>query len=325
MSPHGFWAQLKKPFLVMAPLANVTDVAFRAVFAKYGKPDVMFTEFVSVEALCSRGRKNVEIDLAYTGDMRPIVAQIFGSKPQQFREVAVMLKDMGFDGIDINMGCPDKNVCKTNAGAALIQHPKLAQEIIAATIEGAGGLPVSVKTRVGFNRVELETWIPALLEARPAAITIHARTKKEESLVPARWEHVKEVVEMAKGTGVLIIGNGDVQDREQAAARVRETGCDGVMIGRGIFGNPWRFNPDVRKENVPLKKQLEVMLEHVDLFEKHLSAHKNFDNMKKHFKAYISGFDGAKELRMQLMETKSCEEVRRIVVEYMGKQARQVK
>lgn len=316
-SPKGFWAHLPKPFLVMAPLANVTDIAFRALFAKYGKPDVMFTEFVSVEALCSRGQKNVLIDLAYTEDMRPIVAQIFGSKPEQFREVAAMLKKMGFDGIDINMGCPDKNVCKTNAGAALIQNPKLAQDIIAATIEGADGLPVSVKTRVGYNKVELETWIPALLEARPAAITIHARTKKEESLVPARWEHVQEVVKMARGTGVLIIGNGDVQDIEHAQARVRETGCDGVMIGRGIFGNPWRFNTTMRREDIPLKKQLEVLLEHVSLFEKHLATHKNFDNMKKHFKAYIHGFDGAKELRMKLMETKSCDEVRKIMLDYI--------
>ncbi len=301
----------------MAPMANVTDVAFREIFARYGKPDVMFTEFVSIEALLSQGRRNVEIDLAYTESQRPIVAQIFGAKPEQFEKVAALLRAMKFDGIDINMGCPDKNVCKTGAGAALIKKPELAKEIIAATKSGAGNLPVSVKTRVGYNAVELDRWIPALLEAKPAALTVHCRTKKEESKVPARWQHVKEVADLAHDSGVLVIGNGDVTTLDDARERATQFHCDGVMIGRGIFGNPWRFNPTIRKEDIPLKKQLEVMLEHVTLFDQYLGGKKNFDNMKKHFKAYVTGFDGAKELRMKLMETKTAAEVRAIVLDFI--------
>lgn len=313
----GFWRELKKPFFIQAPLANVTDAAFRRLIAKYGKPDVTWTEFVSVDGLCSPGREVLLKDFLYTEAERPIVAQIFGSKPDNFYKVAQLIKQLGFDGVDINMGCPDRNVEKQGGGAAMIKEPLLAQEVIAATHEGAGGLPVSVKTRIGYNKNEIDIWIPKLLECKLAALTVHARTRKELSDVPARFEHVKEVVEMAKGTGTLVIGNGDVKDLVEARKKAKETGADGVMLGRAIFGNPWLYI-----EHVPTtKEKLLVMVEHTKLFVELLGDIKSFAVMKKHYKAYVCGFDGAKELRTRLMETDRLEEVEEIVGEFLLKNA----
>ncbi len=182
--------------MVMAPLANVTDAAFRQIIAKYGKPHVLYTEFVSADGLFLGGREALLRDLAYHPSERPIIAQFFTSRPQHMKQAAALARELGFDGIDINMGCPDKSVEKQGAGAALIKNPELAREIIRAAKEGAGGLPVSVKTRIGYNKNELETWLPEILKEEPAAVVIHARTRKEMSLVPARWEHVKQAVEI---------------------------------------------------------------------------------------------------------------------------------
>lgn len=333
----SFWENLPRPFFCLAPLADVTDAAFRRVIAKYGKPNLMWTEFVSVDGLCyalrslacppeflrRRGEGGFAAmkhpllrDFMYTAAERPIVAQIFGSKPENFYKVAELIQKLGFDGIDINMGCPDRNVEKQGGGAAMIKSPELAQEVVRATQEGGGGLPVSVKTRVGFNKVELETWIPKLLETKLAAITVHARTRKEMSKTPARWGHVKEVVAMAKGSGTLIIGNGDVKNITDAKAKAAETGADGIMLGRAIFGNPWLFAN--ARLPVPLEERLLVMVEHTKLFHELLGDIKNFAVMKKHYKAYVNGFDGAKELRMKLMETETPEEVEAIVQNFLA-------
>ncbi len=286
----------------MAPMANVTDAAFRCLFAKYGRPDVTWTEFVSADGLCHpEGREAILLDLHYTEAERPIVAQVFTAHPDKMREAAKIIARLGFDGLDINMGCPDKNVMKQGAGAKLMQHPVLARELIRAAQEGVTGkIPVSVKTRIGFNADELETWLPELLAEQPAAITVHARTKKDMSLVPARWEHVARAVELARGTGTLIIGNGDVRNMDEARQRVAETGCDGVMIGRGLFGNPWFF--DETKKVVSVAEKLSVMMEHTQLYEELFKNKKSFEVMKKHYKAYVHGFDGAHELRIRLME-----------------------
>ncbi len=289
-------------------MANVTDAAFRRVIAKYGKPDVMWTEFVSCDGLCSPGRSELLIDFKYTESERPIIAQVFGSKPENYYQTALLIQELGFDGVDINMGCPEKSISgKQCSGAALIEQPALAAEIIAATKRGAGPLPVSVKTRLGYNKNVLDTWLKQLLEAQPAAITIHARTKKEMSLVPAHWEEVAKAVAIrdafdSSSNKTLILGNGDVKDLPEARARVAQTGCDGVMIGRGIFGNPWLFNKERDYRSIPMEEKLAVLLEHTRLFEELLGEHKNFALMKKHYKAYVNGFDGAKELRVQLME-----------------------
>jgi nifR3 family TIM-barrel protein len=308
-SPQGFWDNLPKPFFALAPMADVTDAAFRRLIAKYGKPDVMGTEFVAVDGLCSSGRDALLIDFMYSEAERPIVAQIFGSKPDNFFKVAGLLAELGFDGIDINMGCPDRNVNKQGAGSEMIKEPENAVDVINATIEGSKGLPVSVKTRVGYNKVELEDWFPKLLSTNIAALTVHARTRKEMSDVPARWEHVKRAKELASGTGVLIIGNGDVRDLEDGIEKAKETGADGIMIGRAIFGNPWCFNKAIKVEDIPLTERFRVMLEHTRLFEELLGDVKNFAVMKKHYKAYVNGFDGAKELRMQLMEAVDSNEI----------------
>lgn len=303
----NFWKNLKKPIFVLAPMANVTDAAFRLLIAKYGHPDVMWTEFVSCNGLMSKGRERLMIDLQYDESERPIVAQIFGAKPENFFKTAQLLKELKFDGIDINMGCPDKNVERQGSGAKLMQNPTLAQEIILATKEGSGGLPVSVKTRIGYSKNTLNEWLPALLQTKPAAITVHCRTRKEMSLVPARWEHIKEAVQIrdafdSSPDKTLILGNGDVKNLTEAYQKVAETGCDGVMIGRGVFGNPWVFNREMIGKEIPMEEKLRVLIEHTYLFEKHILGHKGFDVMKKHFKAYVNGFDKAKELRIKLME-----------------------
>lgn len=327
MKPFN-WQQLPRPIFVLAPMANVTDVVFRRIIAKYGKPDILWTEFVSCDGLQSPGRDNLLIDLAYDESERPILAQIFGSKPENFYKTALLCQELGFDGIDINMGCPDRNVEKQGAGACLIKNPKLAKEIIEATKRGAGSLPVSVKTRIGYNKNELDTWIPTLLETEPAAITVHCRTRKEMSLVPARWEHIAETVALRdKYSSVektLILGNGDIKDIRDGYTKAQETGADGVMIGRGIFGNPWCFTHinDLRAgkpfdDTVTIEERLRVMIEHTHLYEKLLVGKKSFDLMKKHYKAYIAGFDNAKELRVKLMEqAKDAATVERIVREY---------
>ncbi len=316
----GFWAKLKKPVVAMAPMANVTDAAFRRMFAECGRPDVFWTEFVSVEGLLSKGREKLLVDLQYSKDEHPIVAQIFGGKPEQFEEIGPLIRKLGFDGLDINMGCPDKGVEKSGGGAALIKNPALAKEIILAAKKGMGDLPVSVKTRIGYQKNEIETWIPALLEENIAALTIHLRTRKEMSDVPAHWDLAPSIVEIRNRIApkTLLLGNGDVASLDEAKRRVKETGIDGVMVGRGVFGNPWFFSGKVPT----VKEKLERLAKHTELFEKLYKSNtedrlKNFDVMKKHFKAYVSGFDGAKELRIELMETEDAAGVRRIIEEFL--------
>lgn len=321
-SSKGFWSQITKPVMVLAPMADVTDAAFRRIIAKYGKPDVIWTEFVSCDGLCSDGRKNLLHDLWFDESERPIVAQIFGGKPQNFTETARLLVELGFDGIDINMGCPSKDIEKSCAGAALIKDPLLAREIIEATKAGAGHLPVSVKTRIGYRTDETDTWIRELLLAQPAVITIHARTRNEMSKVPAHWDAVRRAVELAKeiypndSDRPLIIGNGDVMSLGEAHKRVEETGCDGVMIGRGIFGNPWLFS---KTDQPSLREKLLVMLEHTKLYIELLGDKKPLDLMKKHYKAYVNGFAGASDLRVKLMEAKGYNEIEFIVNNFIQK------
>ena len=230
-------------------------------------------------------------------------------------EAAELIQKLGFDGLDINMGCPDKTIEKQGAGAALIKNPKLAREVIAAARSGAPRLPISVKTRVGWSKPELETWIPELLKENISALTVHARTRKELSLVPARWEFVKRAVEIRNEmkSNTLIIGNGDVRDLNEAKIRAKETGADGIMIGRGIFGNPWLFTGKTPN----IKEKLKVLVEHTKLFEKLLGKRKNFAIMKKHFKAYVNGFDGAKELRVEMMEATNAKEVKTILKRFL--------
>jgi tRNA-dihydrouridine synthase len=354
----GFWEKLPKPFFALAPMADVTDAAFRQIVAKAsrhgepgGGPDVFWTEFVSADGLMQGGREVLQRDLSFTKGEHPIVAQIFGSNPKNIEGAAKLCADLGFDGVDINMGCPDKSIEKQGAGACMIKSPDIAVTVIRAAKRGAPNLPISVKTRVGYNKVELDTWIPVLLKENIAALTIHARTRKEMSKVPARWEFVKEVVRMRNTLGVptKIIGNGDVMDLLDGEKKARETGCDGIMIGRAIFGNPWLFDRNrkilqkgswnlpwyarflptrfAKKFNggdarytisaVSIGERLTMLVAQATLFESLLGDIKSFSIMKKHVKAYIHGFPGSKELRMKIMdEAVDAQSLRNIIEEY---------
>jgi tRNA-dihydrouridine synthase len=326
---NNFWRRLPRPIMAMAPMSNVTDAAFRRMFVECGKPDVFWTEFVSVEGLLSRGREKLLTDLWFSPAERPIVAQIFGSKPEQFEEVGLLIKELGFDGIDINMGCPDRGVEKSGAGAALIKTPTLAKEIIRALKRGAGGLPVSVKTRLGYRTTaELDEWISALLEEDLAALTIHLRTRAEMSDVPAHWDLAPKIVALRDRIApkTVVLGNGDVLSLEDGHQKAEKSGMNGIMIGAGVFGNPWFFSgrtPDI-------KERLERLVSHTELFEKLYRSDnpktidqggrlKNFEVMKKHYKSYTTGFDGAKELRIRLMEAENATEIRQIVQDFLKK------
>lgn len=342
----NFWAELDKPFFVLAPLANVTDAAFRRVIAKYSKvpgavPYVTYTEFVSADGLVRanpEGKAKLMRDLLFSEAERPIVAQFFTSTPEHMEAAAKIAAELGFDGIDINMGCPDKTIEKQGAGAKLILNPERAKELVAAAKRGAGDLPVSVKTRLGYNKDILEEWLPAILSAEPAVLILHARTRKEMSKVDAHWDRVKRAVEIRNelASKTLIVGNGDAKDIDDAKAKAAYAGCDGVMLGRAIFGRPWLFasassnsashssstakggvGAHVQQNLPPLAQRLRVAVEHAKLFEELLGDIKNFAIMKKHFKAYCEGFDGAKELRIKLMETQSAKEIEEIVEDWI--------
>ena len=317
----NFWKNLPKPIMVLAPMADVTDVSFRYVIAKYGKPDVMWTEFVSADGIVlapEKGRMKLLKDLEYSEIERPIVAQLFSSKPENMEKACQLVRELGFDGVDINMGCPDKSIEKQGCGSAMIKNPILAKEIIAAAKRGAGDMPVSVKTRLGYNRDELETWLPELLSAEPAVITIHARTRKEMSKVPARWERVKRAVEIRDElkSKTLIFGNGDALDIADAHKKVAETGCDGVMLGRAIFGNPFLFSVDPRQFSVV--QRLEALIEHTKKYEEKLGGIKSFHIMKKHFKSYLKNIPNSKHLCMDLMNTETAGEVEGLITKFLS-------
>lgn len=336
MINFGFWGKIKKPVFCLAPMADVTDCAFRQIIAKYGRPDVFWTEFVSADGLAHpEARKKLLIDLKFDKNEHPIVAQIFGSNPDNIREAAKFCSELGFDGIDLNMGCPDKSIEKQGAGAGMIKNPKRAKEIIKAAQDGAGDLPVSVKTRIGYNKNEIETWMPELLSCNLPVLTVHLRTRKEMSLVPAHWDLMKRIIEIRNEISpeTLIFGNGDALDIPDAEKKVAETGCDGVLLGRAIFGNPWLFKREHNfsgllhpaggtfpaKNYVPaLEEKLKVMIEHTKLYEEMLGGVKNFAIMKKHYKAYVNGFDGAKELRVKLMEAENANEVEKIANDFLA-------
>lgn len=317
----GFWKKLKKPILALAPMADVTDAAFRRIIAKYGKPDVLWTEFVSADGLCSRGKDKLLPDLWFSESERPIVAQLFTSQPENMERAAKLVQKLGFDGLDINLGCPDRSIEKQSAGAAMIKNPKLAVKVIRSAMRGAPKLPVSIKTRIGYNQEALDEWLPHLLKTKPAAITVHLRTRKEMSKVPAHWELMPKILKLRDkySPTTLILGNGDVKDTNDAREKCLKYGCDGAMLGRAIFGNPWLFAK--RETELTPAKKIDILSEHLRLYEKLFRGVKKFDLMKKHFKAYISGFDDAKELRGELMLAKNSGEAGKILKNFESRYA----
>ena len=321
---QNFWAELPKPFFVLAPMEDVTDVVFRHVIAKAGAPDVYFTEFTNSESYCHpEGIKSVRGRLLFTEDEQPIVAHIWGDNPENFRKMSIGMAEMGFKGIDINMGCPVPNVAQRGKGSGLILRPDIAAELIEAA--KAGGLPVSVKTRIGYKEVdEWKEWLTHILKQDIANLSIHLRTRKEMSEVPAHWELIPEIKalrdEIAPHTTLTI--NGDILDRQMGMELAEKYGVDGVMIGRGVFKNPFAFEKEPR-EHTPLE-HLELLKYQLDL-QDHYGDQlpRSMSGLHRFFKIYVKGFKGAAELRGKLMNTKSTDEVREMLKEYEVKLAEQ--
>lgn len=312
----NFWQKLPKPFSVLAPMENVTDFVFREIVSKYlPKPDVLFTEFTNTDALNSQGYDKTIHRFKFSKVQKPIVAQIWGNKPENFFKSAGLAQGLGFDGVDINMGCPVKDVIKTGACSALIDNPNLAKEIIQATKEGAKKIPTSVKTRIGTKVIKTEGWITFLLEQNIDALTVHGRTAKEMSDVPNHWDEIKKAVNIRNNGKhkTIIIGNGDIVTNNQIHEKHVECGIDGAMVGRGIFKNPWVFEK-IEKEHSS-KEAFDVLIKHIKLFDKEYPG-KNIDVLKKFFKIYIKNFEGAVELRNELMKLRRSDEILKVLERY---------
>jgi len=314
----NFWQDLSKPFLALAPMEDVTDFVFREVVADLPRPDVFFTEFVSVEGLMSKGRKRIIHKLKFSEKQRPIVAQIWGITPESFQESARLVSEMGFDGIDINMGCPERSVTKRGAGAGLIKNHDLVSKIIKAVRAGAPNLPVSVKTRLGFNSIVTQEWISFLLEQKLDALTGHGRIATQMSNGKANWEEIGNAVALKNKIcpQTIVIGNGDIKSFSEALAMHQQYGVDGVMIGRGIFSNPWVFEKTTETRLHSKEENIAALLKHLKLYEETWGSGKHFEVMKKFFKMYIKDFDGANELRQKLMASKIGSEVIELLIEY---------
>ena len=315
---NNFWNELPKPFFILAPMEDVTDVVFRHVVQQAGAPDVFFTEFTNSDSFCHPdGIESVRGRLTFTEDEQPMVAHIWGDNPEFFREMSIRLAEMGFKGIDLNMGCPVPNVAERGKGSGLILRPEVAAELIEAA--KAGGLPVSVKTRIGFTqREELEEWISHLLKQDIANLSVHMRTRKEMSKVAAHWEDIPKVVELRDKLApqTLITINGDILNRSMGMELAEKYGVDGIMIGRGIFKNPYAFEKEPQahtpKELIGL---LQLQLDLQDQFAERVP--RSIVGLHRFFKIYVKGFPGASDLRVKLMNTKSTNEVRAILDEFL--------
>lgn len=315
---NNFWKELKKPFFILAPMDDVTDVVFREVVEKIKRPDIFYTEFTNVEALQSKGRSKQIRRLEFTKTQHPIVAQIWGINPENYFKTAKEIIKMGFDGIDINMGCPEKGVCKAGSCAGLIKNHSLAKEIIESTKKGADNLPISVKTRIGFEKIDTEDWIGFLLDQNLDALIIHGRTKKEMSKVPTHWWEIGKAVKIRDKMGVdtLIVGNGDVKNYEDGLVKVKETKVDGIMIGTGIFKNLWCFEKQENKPNPTIDEMFDLLLYHANLFVKTWGREKSFLILRRFFKIYVNNFENASELRSKLVQTNSIEEVEELIKDF---------
>ncbi len=308
------WQSLPRPFLVLAPLEGVADTVFRQIVASTAKPDLFVTEFTSADGFCSPGRTAVRENFIFTTKEEPIIAQIWGRNPDTIFETVKAISGMGFSGIDINMGCPDRNVCAHGGGAAMINTPEVAANVIQAAkdaIKASGvELSMSVKTRIGIKRIITESWITFLLEQGIDALTIHGRTAAELSKVPAHWDEIAKSVEIRNRMKVptVIIGNGDVRDARDAMEKHKVYGVDGVMIGRGIFNNLWVFDRSQRPHVATPEELLDVMERHVKLFTQVWGEKKNYAILKKFYKIYVNGFHGATEWRVRAMATNTAEE-----------------
>lgn len=331
---ENFWKDLSKGFTVLAPMEGVTDVVFRQVIARAGRPDVFFTEFTNVSSYASeKGRENALERLQVAPTDAPIVAQIWGKNPEHFAELAGDLKELGFAGLDINMGCPDRHVNAAGGGAAMIRTPELAVECLRQA-RAATDLPVSVKTRLGYTYAqEYSEWLTTILKENPAALTVHLRTRKEMSKVPAHFELIPEIAGLRKAFSpeTKLIINGDIKDLAQVKELAKKyPEVDGFMIGRGVFENPYCFT-----EHIPTREELMGLLDyHLDLFDEADARLRlkrarmlgegvdvaqrglPYEPLKHYFKIYVSGFAGAADLRAKMMECRNTQEVRKVLADW---------
>ncbi len=317
----NFWRELQelyKPILILAPLDGVTDFVFREIISEIAKPDVFYTEFTNTDALFSKGYEKTIPRLTFSQKQLPIVAQIWGINPNNFYKAATLIHSLGFTGIDINMGCPDKTVMKMGSGASHIKNLSLSSEIIQATKEGAMGLSVSVKTRLGIDSLITEEWTSFLLNQKLDAITIHGRTVQELSKVPAHWDEIAKVVLLRDQISphTVIIGNGDITSIEEAKKVSTTYGVDGVMIGRGIFSNPWVFDRTVKKHTA--YEHLQLLMYHATRCRQAYGDTQNFNTFKKFIKIYVKSFRGANILKQQLMDTKEYSQIEKLVSPYLN-------
>ncbi len=344
-----FWTKLARPIIGLSPMDGVTDQPYRQIQKKYGQPALIYTEFTSVEGLC-HGAERLLKEFLFDETQRPVIGQIYGSTPEYFRQAAILLCELGFDGIDINMGCPAKNVAHSGAGAALIKTPHLAQDIIRAVKTGIAEwqsgqttadcpdiipsitaevarrkallpteyqttrpVPVSVKTRVGYDQPVIADWIPTLLEMEPATIALHGRTLKQHYGGVANWEYIGQAAELAHQTSTLLVGNGDVSSYEDALQKCQTYHLDGALIGRASFGNPYVFQPADQTPASPTRFQ--IALEHAQLFEQTFSHDEryNFLPMRKHLGWYVREVANASQIRVELFQTNTSQEVATIL------------
>lgn len=357
----GFWETLERPIIAMSPMDGVTDAAYRFITDKYGKPAILFTEFTSVEGL-AHGATRLLSPFVHHKTETPQVAQIYGSDPKAFYESTFIVCEMGFDGVDINMGCPDHNISKRGCGAGLIHTPQKAYDIIKAvqqavqdyaegkTLEQAEVkpaiidwikkynklrhaefgfaskkgipdqvrnddsksshrlIPVSVKTRIGYDEIVTEDWISNLLDAQPANISIHGRTLVQMYTGEANWEEIGKAAKLINKTETSVLGNGDVKTIQEAKEKAKKYNLDGVLIGRASFGNPWLFS-----EYEPnYEERIKVALEHCEKFDE-MTPELHFLSLRKHLAWYTKGIPGSHELRRQLMTVQNVDDVRRIL------------
>jgi tRNA-dihydrouridine synthase len=310
----NFWRDLPRPFFILAPMEEVTDVVFRHVVSAAARPDVFFTEFANSESYCHpEGNKSVRGRLTFTEDEQPIVAHIWGDKPEYFRQMSIGMAEQGFKGLDINMGCPVPNVARHGKGSGLIRRPDVAADLIQAA--KAGGLPVSVKTRLGYMEIdEWHEWLRHILKQDIVNLSIHLRTREEMSKVDAHWELIPEIKKLRDRVApdTLLTINGDIIDRQTGLKLANQYGVDGVMIGRGIFNNPFAFEKEPREHSS--KELLDLLRLHMDLHDKYSGLElRPFNALHRFFKIYVKGFPGASGLRNQLMNTRSTAEVRELV------------
>ncbi|MEA3355384.1 MAG: tRNA-dihydrouridine synthase [Patescibacteria group bacterium] len=315
----SIWQELKKPIICLAPMEGVTDMAFRQLLVNIGKPDLMFTEFVNVQSIFSHDQISYKQYLDYQNKEKPLIAQIWGLTPELFELSANLIADLGFNGVDINFGCPDKNVIKKGACSALINNRQLAGKIISATQAGAANkIPVSIKTRIGFNKIQTNDWLGFLLKFKPAVITIHGRTTKELSNVPNHWDEIGKAIKLRNqiSPDTLIIGNGDIKSRSQALAKAKKYKLDGIMIGRGVFKDPFIFNKNKSIKNLSPKEKINLLTKHLEIFHKVWGDTKSIHFIKRFIKTYINGFNNALKIRTKIMETKTYSELKKTIQTY---------